>query len=187
MWVMDYPDNVVKDKLRDGLKKDLRREWSKVRPKPAFLSEQIGLLRDLGHADEVFDREEADRSRDQGRRNGRRDQGHRSDSPGRRRNGRRPGNNNPRPDKSHSERQRKHAFSSSRPGRDCGSKPSGSSSSFQQATQGVDSEVIANRRKNGDCLKCGKSGHSWNNCWAKELNGRSRSSDSKRKKDHDDS
>jgi hypothetical protein len=85
MWVMDYPDNVVKDKLRDGLKKDLRREWSKVRPKPASLSEQIALLRDLGHADEDFDREEADRSRDQNRRDGRRhegrDQGRRNDSP----------------------------------------------------------------------------------------------------------
>jgi hypothetical protein len=47
MWVMDYPDNVVKDKLRDSLKKNLRREWTKVRPKPASLSKQIGLLRDL--------------------------------------------------------------------------------------------------------------------------------------------
>jgi hypothetical protein len=193
MWIMDYPDNVMKDKLCDGLKKDLRREWTKVRPKPAYLSKQIALLRDLGHADEDFDREEADRSRDPGRRDGRRhksrDQGCRSDSPGRRRDGRRPGNgnNNPRPDKSRSERNGKHASSSSRPGRECGSKPSGSSSSFQQATQGVDSKVIANRRKNGDCLKCGKSGHSWNDCWAKEPNGSSRSSDSKRKNDRDDS
>jgi hypothetical protein len=192
MWVMDYPDNVVKDKLRDGLKKDLRREWTKVRPKPASLSEQIGLLRDLGHADEDFDREEADRSRDHGRRDGRRDQGRRSDSPGRRRDGRRSGNNNnnPRSDKSRSERHGKHASSSSRPGRERGTKPSGSSSSsggFQQATQGIDSEVIASRRKNGDCLKCGKSGHSWNDCWAKEPNGSSRSSDSKRKNDRDDS
>jgi hypothetical protein len=35
----------------------------------------------------------------------------------------------------------------------------------------VDSEVIAARRKNGDCLECGKWGHSWNDCWAKEPNG----------------
>jgi hypothetical protein len=39
---------------------------------------------------------------------------------------------------------------------------SGTSSTYQQATRGVDSEVIAARRKNGDCLNCGKSGHSWN-------------------------
>jgi hypothetical protein len=193
MRVMDYPNNVVKDKLRDGLKKDLRREWTKVRPKPAYLSEQIALLRDLSHADEDFDREEADRSRDQGCRDGRRhegrDQDHRSDTPARRRDDRRPGNgkSNPRPDKSRSEKHGKHASSSSRPGRERGFKPSGSSSSFQQSTQGIDSEVITNRRKNSDCLKCGKSGHSWNDCWAKEPNGSSRSSDFKRKNDRDDS
>jgi hypothetical protein len=73
-WVMDYPDNVVKDKLRDGLKKELRRDWSKVCLKPESLAKQIAMIRDLGHADEDFEREEADRARDQSdRRDHRRD------------------------------------------------------------------------------------------------------------------
>jgi hypothetical protein len=186
MWVMDYPDNVVKDKLRDGLKRDLRKEWSKVRPKPDSLAEQITMLRDLGHADEDFDREEADRTRDQDRQSGRRDRDRdrrRNESPGRRRDGRRPDHHS-RPDKSRSgKREKASSSSASRSGRERGNKPSGSSS-FQQATRGIDSEVIAERRKNGDCLKCGKSGHSWNDCWAKEPNGSSGSSD-KRKGDND--
>jgi hypothetical protein len=98
MWVMDYPENVVKDKLRDGLKRDLRKEWAKVRPKLDSVVEQMAMIRDLGHADEDFDREEADRSRDSDRQSGRRDRDrHRNESPGRRREGRR--SDNSRPDK----------------------------------------------------------------------------------------
>jgi hypothetical protein len=48
----------------------------------------------------------------------------------------------------------------------------------------VDSEVIAARRKTDDCLKCGKSGHSWNDCWAKEPN-RSAGNTAKRRGDND--
>jgi hypothetical protein len=48
----------------------------------------------------------------------------------------------------------------------------------------VDSEVIAARRKNGNCLKCGKSGHVWSDCWAKEPNGSPGNTD-KRRGDND--
>jgi hypothetical protein len=34
-WVMDYLEKVVKDKLRDGLKKELRRDWSLQGPSQA--------------------------------------------------------------------------------------------------------------------------------------------------------
>jgi hypothetical protein len=44
----------------------------------------------------------------------------------------------------------------------------------------VDSKVIAAPRKNGDCLKCGKSGHSWNDCWPKEPNGSADNADERR-------
>jgi hypothetical protein len=148
----------VKDKLRDGLKRDLRKEWAKVRPKPDSVVEQMAMIRDLGHADEDFDREEADRSRDQDRQSSRRQSSRRHES--RRNESRR--SDNSRPDKRRSEKREKNSSSSaSRSGRERGSKSSGSST-YQQATRGVDSEVIAERRKNGDCLKCGKPGHSWN-------------------------
>jgi hypothetical protein len=182
VWAMDYPENVVKDKLRSGLKKELRKEWSKVRPKPESVAEQIALIRDLGHADEDFEREEARRSRDnRPSRDDRRDR-RRSKSPRRRddrRDDRRP---NHRHDKSRSEKRGKNSSSSasSQSWKERGSKPS-----FQQATRGIDSDVIAQRRKNGDCLKCGKSGHSWAEC---RSGGRdNRDSDGKRKNDDGDS
>jgi hypothetical protein len=81
-WVMDYPENIVKDKLRDGLKKELRRDWSKVRPKPESLADQIAMIRDLGHADRARDRSgRRDRRRDHSsdRRDGPRDDGRHDD------------------------------------------------------------------------------------------------------------
>jgi hypothetical protein len=30
MWLTDYPENVVKDQVRDGLSRDLAQEWVKV-------------------------------------------------------------------------------------------------------------------------------------------------------------
>jgi hypothetical protein len=186
-WVMDYPENIVKDKLRDGLKKELRRDWAKVRPKPESVADQMAMIWDLGHADEDFEREEAERTRDQsGRRDrrrdhssdGRRDNGRRDDRrrDDRRRDGRRSGRDN-RSDKSRPGKYDKNSASQSEKGH---GKTSGT---YQQATRGVDSKVIAARRKSGDCLKCGKSGHSWNDCWAKEPNG-STGSD-KRRGDND--
>jgi hypothetical protein len=34
MWIIDYKEDVVKDKLRLGLSSELGREWSRVHPKP---------------------------------------------------------------------------------------------------------------------------------------------------------
>jgi hypothetical protein len=191
VWAMDYPDNVVKDKLRSGLKKDLRKEWSKVLPKPDSVAEQIAMIRDLGHADEDFEREEARRSRDDRRREdrpgrddrraGQRDRNRRhSKSPRRRDDRRRDDRRNNRHDQGRSGKYEKKSSSSSRSWNERGQQSSGSSS-FQQATRGIDSDVIAQRRKNGDCLKCGKAGHAWAEC---RSGGRS---DFKRKSDDDDS
>jgi hypothetical protein len=176
MWITDYPENVVKNKLRDGLKRELRKEWSRVRPKPDSVVKQIAMIRDLGHAKEDYDCEEAGRSRDQDRqssrcaRDNRRHESRRSD-------------HHSRPEQRRSEkREKKSSSSAPRSGRERGNRSSGSTD--QQATRGIDSEVIAERHKNGDCLKCGKSGHSWTDCWAKEPNVSAGSSD-KRKSDHD--
>jgi hypothetical protein len=45
-----------------------------------------------------------------------------------------------------------------------------SSWKFEVATKGIDYGVIAHGRKDGDCLKCGKSCHASSDCWVKELN-----------------
>jgi hypothetical protein len=74
MWIIDYKEDVVKDKLRLGLSSELGREWSRVHLKPDTVGGQIALLREMGDTAEDYDRIE-------GRRKGRdRDSGsHRPD------------------------------------------------------------------------------------------------------------
>jgi hypothetical protein len=37
-----------------------------------------------------------------------------------------------------------------------------------EAIKGVSPEVAAQRKKDGVCLRCGKAGHRWSECWSKE-------------------
>jgi hypothetical protein len=46
MWVTGYSDDVVKDKLAEGLKRELALDWVKVRQKPKSVEQQIAMLRD---------------------------------------------------------------------------------------------------------------------------------------------
>jgi hypothetical protein len=61
MWITGYQEEVVKDKLRTGLAKDLAKEWSRVHPKPVTVDAQIALLRDMGHTAEDHERLEVRR------------------------------------------------------------------------------------------------------------------------------
>jgi hypothetical protein len=61
MWITGYQEDVVKDKLRSGLTKDLAKEWSRVHPKPETVDAQIALLREMGHTTEDHERLEARR------------------------------------------------------------------------------------------------------------------------------
>jgi hypothetical protein len=39
-----------------------------------------------------------------------------------------------------------------------------------EAVKGIGSDVVAQRQKDGVCLKCGRSGHRWSDCWSKNPN-----------------
>jgi hypothetical protein len=67
MWITGYNEEVVKDKLRSGLSKDLAKEWSRVHTKLETVNAQIALLRDMGYTAEDYERLEArrkDKNRD---------------------------------------------------------------------------------------------------------------------------
>jgi hypothetical protein len=146
-WITNYQDEVVKDKLRMGLSKELAKEWSRVNPKPDSVNGQIALLREIGQTIENHEKLEARRLENRIR-DPRRDQ-HRSEGSSKSKSGKSRKNRHLRPEFS--------AFAS----------PS-SSSSFLKATQGVSKEVIAERKKEGACLRCGRSGHRWFECRSKE-------------------
>jgi hypothetical protein len=145
-WITNYQDEVVNDKLRMGLSKELAKEWSRVNPKPDPVNGQIALLREIGPTIENHERLEARRLKNRIR-DPRRDQ-HRSESSSKNKS------------KSKKNRNSRSEFSSS---------PSSSSApSFLNATQGVSKEVIAERKKEGVCLRCGRPCHRWSECRAKE-------------------
>jgi len=50
MWQTGYSGEVIKDKIKKGLDKELRREWAKAHPKPEDVAGYIEHLRELGHA-----------------------------------------------------------------------------------------------------------------------------------------
>jgi hypothetical protein len=45
-----------------------------------------------------------------------------------------------------------------------------STSRRDEAVKGVSQEILSQRKKDGVCLRCGRSGHGWSECWAKEPN-----------------
>jgi hypothetical protein len=72
MWVTGYSDDVVKDRLAEGLKRELALDWAKVQQKPKSVERQIAMLRDMGHSIERFENGERSRRREDCR-NDRRD------------------------------------------------------------------------------------------------------------------
>jgi hypothetical protein len=55
MWVTGYSDDVVKDKLAEGLKRELALDSAKVQHKPKLVEQQIAILRDMGHSIERYE------------------------------------------------------------------------------------------------------------------------------------
>jgi hypothetical protein len=145
MWITGYQEEVVKDKLWTGLTKDLAKEGSRVHPKPVTVDAQIALLREMGHTAEDHERLEARRKDKQRERD--------SDTSHHRSN-RHPGHDKSRKGET-SDRKEESAKSTSR--RDA-------------AVKGISQEILSQRKKDGDCLRCGRSGHRWSECWAKEPN-----------------
>jgi hypothetical protein len=128
-----------------GLSKELEKEWTRVNPKPDSVNGQIALLGEIGQTIENHEKLEAnllerrDRDRPDGASKG----------------------------KSGKSRKNRNSRFSSTPSASSASAPS-SAPSFQKATQGVSKEVIAERKKEGACLRCGRSGHRWSECRSKE-------------------
>jgi hypothetical protein len=145
MWITGYREEVVKDKLRSGLSEDLAKEWSRVHPKPDTVNAQMVLLRDMGHTAEDYEKLKA-RRKEKGRDRDRGD----SDN-----NRRRPAHDKSRKGKP-SDRKNGESSKSSR--------------SRDEAVKGISQETLSQRKKDGACLGCGRSGHRWSECWAKEPN-----------------
>jgi hypothetical protein len=194
MWVTGYSDDIVKDKLAEGLQRELALDWAKVQQKPKSVERQIAMLRDMGHSIERFENGERFRRRED-RREDRRDD-RREDRRGNRRDNRQQRSSRDgghRDDRNRTQSQSEFSRSEkrgsngphSRSDRERGSK-STNSSSYEKATKGVDSEIVLERHRNGDCLRCGKSGHTWSECWSSQAsNKRFRDDDRKREGDRD--
>jgi hypothetical protein len=122
-WITNYQDEVVKDKLRMGLSKELAKEWSRVNPKPDSVNGQIALLQEIGQTIKNHEKLEANRLENRIR-NPRRDRDQqRSDGSSKGKSGKSRKNRNSRP-----------GFSSSSSSSSSSASPT---PSFLKATQGV--------------------------------------------------
>jgi hypothetical protein len=108
----------------------------------------------MGHTAEDYDRIEGrqkGRDRDSGSHRSDRERTSRSD----RGRDRRPGSDKPRKRDSSGRRGRDSVKSKPTPLRD-------------EAIKGISPDTVAQRQKDGVCLKCGRSGHRWSDCYAKD-------------------
>ena len=166
-WLTGYAGEVVKDKIKEGLTEEMRKEWARVQPKPESLPQYMASLRAMAH--EIEQNADYSKMRSRGE------------------------NSEPVPKKGKGkgrerrERQEQPAKPQSQPGP---SKPKGQSTFKNKDTElrGIPEAIREERRKASVCLKCGKSGHSWYKCFSRTPVTHSvnrAGKDSKRKRDND--
>ena len=56
MWILTPDDGTIKAKLRMGISDELYRDWEKIYNKPAPVTEQIKMLREMGHVIELINK-----------------------------------------------------------------------------------------------------------------------------------
>jgi len=164
-----YSGDVVKDKVKEGLTDEMRKEWARVQPKPESSSDYINSLRAMAHEIE----QNADYSRMRSR-------GEHSEAP-------------PKKGKGKGKERRENREQPAKPqtqSQSGPSKPKGQSTFRNKETElkGIPESIREERRKASVCMKCGKSGHSWYKCFSKTPVTHSvnrAKKDSKRKRDED--
>ena len=150
-WVTGYGGEVIEDKLKHGLNEELGKEWAKLAHKPADIGEQLATLRDMGHQLEDWYRRR--KPKDQASGPG----GSKQPASG---GGKRPDGKKPDGKKPEGGRKPKGGGQA---------KSSGNKSwkEKDEELKGISKDLLDERGKDQCCLKCGKSGHKWFECWCK--------------------
>ena len=146
MWRTGYTGDVVKDKVARSLKPELGRQWYRVFPKPDSITAQIAMLREMGHR-----KEEYEKIQDSGKpqQNSEKPQGSLKD----RKVSKQP--RQPEENKAGAKGKRKRDESKEWKDKDV-------------ELAGIPDEIRKERRKAGNCQKCGKGTHMWYECYTKE-------------------
>ena len=166
MWQTGYSGEVIKDKIKKGLDKELRREWAKAHPKPDDVAGYIEHLQELGHAienDYLYEKlitkgKSSERA-----------SGVQENSGGKKK--KKKVNEKP---------------SSSKENADSSKKKSSTFIPFGEATKGIPKEIIDERNAANNCPKCGKPEHKFFKCPSKNPVTSHISVVTKRKRDGDD-
>jgi hypothetical protein len=153
MWETGYDGKTAEDKIKRGLNDELSKDWSKVFNKPKDIGEQLMLLRQMGHDSEEHAKE---RKEQNAQRNPRQPQQQQQQQ----------GSGNKNPDKnSNTSGQSKGKGKGKGKGKE--KKDPSERKDKEEELKGISKEVLNERAKDGNCLKCGKSGHKWFDCWCK--------------------
>jgi hypothetical protein len=156
MWTTGYADDVVEDKIRRSLNYELGKDWSKVVNKPKDLGQQMELLREMGHRNERWEATHKNRSNPKTAKASGKSKGKFQKKS--------EGKTDAKPVKEKKEK-----------------KKEGGWKDKSVELKGIPKKLLDERVETGVCLKCGKTGHSWYECWTKEpVTGRVASSYNKR-------
>lgn len=137
MWRTGYEGDVVEDKIKEALNPELAMDWAKTR-KPRELSDQLAMLRDMGH--QMEDHYRTRRSKGSGE----------------------------KPSKTHekkTEHKRQSTSGPSKPREKGKSSGSGERKNKDVELKGIPQSLLDERKKDGNCLKCGKGRHMWYDCY----------------------
>ena len=150
MWKVGYLGEAYKDKIKFGLTSSLRRSWAAVQNKPDNVSAYMGALRDFAHQIEDDDHYEKRHSSNR--------TSHQAESSGGKK----------KKEKKKNEGKEHAARSSTQKDNKSGKKNSTGFKDKDKELKGFPDSIRDERRKSSVCLKCGKGGHSWYNCYTKE-------------------
>ena len=170
IYATGYTGKMVKDKIKEGLTDEMRRNWAMVQGKPEQIYPYVDALRKFAYEIErpAADTKSQNRSRGSGE----------------------PSESAPKREKKKEKKEKKEKRDkSSQPQSQPGpSKGKGKADFKDRDTKlrGIPNSVIEERKKASVCLKCGKPNHTWFKCFAKDPVTRSVASASKKKRKGDE-
>ena len=170
IYATGYTGKMVKDKIKEGLTDEMRRNWAMVQGKPEQIYPYMDALRKFAH--EI--KRTAAYTKSQNRSRG---SGEASESA--------PKWEKKKEKKEKKEKRDKPSQPQSQPGP---SKGKGKAEFKDRDTEvrGIPNSVIEERKKASVCLKCGKPNHTWFKCFTKDPVTRSVASTSKKKRKRDE-
>jgi len=143
MYAIGYSGDIVKDKIKEGLTDEMRKNWALVQNKPEPAPQYMASLRAFAH--EIEQNSTYSRNKSRGTGDG----------------------SEPTPKRRSRKEKRERRETAAPSQAPSGSTKKGTHKDRETELKGIPESIRDERRKVNRCLKCGKPGHTWYNCFSK--------------------